>query len=213
MVEIMYLLSNLEKKTNFGNFVWGEETKNEIDNPNFYFALYESPEIAMFLAPIFEKDDQFLIWEAFGEGEVIDEKIRKRFSKVQTKSLKTTRSVTLQQRINMAVLCSVNVVDNKDYFLWCVEYLKNKSSAAAKAEEILQILNSIECESEEINCAFPVVSSSVAEDQNKILELTASAIYRSFIDSFDLDKNINLDKISLIARMLDSQEIVSYLER
>lgn len=126
MVEIMYLLSNLEKKTNFGNFVWGEETKNEIDNPNFYFALYESPEIAMFLAPIFEKDDQFLIWEAFGEGEVIDEKIRKRFSKVQTKSLKTTRSVTLQQRINMAVLCSVNVVDNKDYFLWCVEYLKTK---------------------------------------------------------------------------------------
>lgn len=213
MVEIMYLISNLENKTNFGSVVWGQEVKNEIDNPNFYFALYESPEIAMFLAPIFEKDDQFLIWEAFGEGEVIDEKVRKRFSKVQTKSLKTTRSVTLQQRINMAVLCSVNVVDNKDYLLWCVEYLKNKSSAAAKAEELLQILNSIECESEEINCAFPVVSSAVAEDQNKILELTASAIYRSFIDAADLDKQINLDKISLIARMLDPQEIVSYLER
>lgn len=206
MVEMMFFITNKNNRT--GDFVWGENIKNQIDNKNFYFPLYESPEIALFLSPFYEKNNDFLIWEAIGEGDMIDEKIRKKFSIVETKKIKEIKPIEVYQRINMAILCSLTVVKNEDYYKCCVDYLNQKETFP---KTIKKKLEKIECESEEINAAFPVLSS-FEEFTNKEA-LTAAAIFRSFHDALDFDFSLKLDKISLISTRLKTSEIISILEK
>lgn len=199
----MFLVTDKDNKT-FGGFSWGENLKNETDNTNHYFRLYETIEQAIFLAPFFGFNE-FKVWSAEGFGECIEERTCKRFSGATTLSLEEHNQLTDEKRTVIAILCSLNLVKNQDFVQWCSSYLKGDDRTKEKAFIIRESICDTDEESETFSCAIPLLSS-VSED-SRIKELTAASVFRAVSDSVDVNDPIDLNKIFKIASFVSSQEI------
>lgn len=201
----MFLVTDKENET-FGGFIWGNDVTNETDNPNHYFRLYESLESAIYLGPFFGPKD-FNIWEADGFGECLEEKASKKFSKVKTKNLQTVNCPTDEQRMTLAILCSLNIVKEKSFLEWCCSYLKEEDYAA-KSSFLQESLSELE-ECERFSCAIPLLSCLSSKEKTQ--ELTAASIFRSISDSIDLEEPFDLNKLFKIAALVPAKEIASLI--
>jgi len=203
----MFLVTNKENKT-FGDFVWGDDVINETENPNHYFRLYDSLDEAIYVSPFFGLKD-FNVWEADGFGECVEERTSKKFSKAKTISLKSFTQPTDENRIIVAILCSLNIVKENNFLEWCSSYLKNEDRSEEKAFIVKESFSELEKECEEFSCAVPLLSCLSLKEKTQ--ELTAASIFRAISDSIDLKEPIELKKLFKIASVIKAEEIASII--
>lgn len=204
----MFLITNKEDKTS-SEFIWGNNITHKEDNPNQFFPLYNSIKLAVYINPFYAKEKEFSIWSAEGSGEFIDEGIRKKFSNVKTLEKKEFKIPSNEQRIILSILCSANIVQEPSYIEWCISYLKNEDRSKEKALEIKKEISCTEIQSERINCAFPTLSAVIQESPERF---TANSIYRSYIDSIDLEERLNLEQLIEIIENVSPFEIAEAIQ-
>lgn len=204
----MFLITNKEDKTS-GEFVWSDDVTHEEDNPNHFFPLYESIKLAAYINPFYTDEKEFNIWRAEGSGNFIDEGIRKKFSKVKTLEKKELKIPSNEQRIFLSILCSANIVQESSYINWCISYLKNEDRSKEKALEVKKDISCTEIQSERINCAFPTLSAVILESPERF---TANSIFRSYVDSIDLEERLDLEQLIKIIENVSPFEIAEMIQ-
>ena len=206
---MLYLVTNEENKT-FNNVLWGENVSHEEENPNHYFPVYNSPQIASYMYPFYEIIKNPKIWSASSECP-IQNHIRSHLPKLTTIEDIKFSFPSNSQRMNFSILCSLNIVTNQLFKTWAINYLKgNKTKEAAQNlnEQLIQEKD-VSQEDSYLACTYSLVSAVTIEDP---IFLTACSAHRAYCDALTMKNPINLNQIIDIVNNLSDQEIVSVLE-
>lgn len=203
----MFLLTDKENKT-FGDFIWEKDKTNETDNSNFYFKLFNTIEIALYLAPVLGYKD-FNVWSAEGYEEKINDRFCKKFSKVKTIAPQSYNKPDIEKRTTTAILCSLNLVKSQEFIDWCKSYLTRKESFKEQAYILKESISDTDESSEYFSCAIPLLSSVLNEERSE--ELTSFSIFRAISDSFDLEDPIDVVKLIKISNFIGPKEIAASL--
>ena len=209
---MFYLITDQDNKT-WRGVEWGENITHEEENPNYHFAVYNSPQAACYMYPFYEEIKNPKVWTATGENPSRDEGFRTKFAKLTTVSPLSIMLPTRDQRITFGILCSMNLVMNPIFRDWAVKYLRGedqtKESAKIGADKLMeQVGTPVPAEHEYTACCHAALAAVMLEDPSLF---AASAGHRAYHDSLDMAQPINLEQIAQIVNMLSSAEIASFI--
>lgn len=144
---MFYLITNQENHS-WRNILWQENTTNEDDNPNYYFSVYKSLQVAKYMYPAYEGyligKEGPKIWEAHAENPTQEDGIRAKFPKLTTIKELTLNLPTKEQRITFGILCSLNLVQNPIYREWAINYLLEIDQSKETTQETIDELQNEE---------------------------------------------------------------------
>lgn len=203
----MYLITKNDNKTE-RDVLWGEEVTNEELNSNYYFTIYDSPEKAVYLYPFYEETAfDKILWNIETLSEILNGGLRSRCSKVKTIKKHDISFPTPEKRITLAILCAYNLIKNEEFKSWALSYLSGADISKESAYKLHTKLQTAE-EEEELDCAFPTLSSVFL---NSPEQFSANAIHRAYCDSIDLKIDLDLDQLIKIVNVLTNKEISDML--
>ena len=137
----MFYLITDKDNTTWRDVQWGENVTHEEENPNYHFAVYNSPQAACYMYPFYEEFKNPKLWAASGENPSRDEGFRTKFAKLTTLNQLTSTLPNKDQRITFAILCSMNLVMNPIYRDWAVRYLKGDDQTKESAKLVADTLS------------------------------------------------------------------------
>ena len=211
---MFYLITDQENKS-WRNIQGGINTTHTENNPNYHFAVYDSPQTAAYMYPFYEKTESPKLWEVSGEI-TRSEGFRSKFSKLTSlKEFKITLP-TKEQRITFGILCCMNLVMNPIFREWAIKYLKNEDQSPTTANEINEKLFSLlDCnwiaspENEYTYCAHTILTAVII---NEPLILPAAAAHRAYYDSLEFSESLNLEQVAQIVNIMPANEIATLLK-
>lgn len=223
---MLYLVTNQENKT-WRDILWGENVTHEENNANYHFAAYDSPTVASYMYPTYDGiTTEPKIWEALAPDhlELADpvgkRDFRRKYPKLTTVQEVPFKNPSLEQRINFAILCSMNLVLHPTYRNWALNYLKGedqtKETAHATSETLInQMGTDLPAEHEYYECAHPVLAAVMLDQP---AEFCANAAHRAYFDSLDGKNSIlelcpplDLHQLAEIANLISGPEIAEVL--
>lgn len=150
------------------------------------------------------------IWEAVGEKES-DEQcgFYKKYAKLTTVKEVPFQNPNINQRMNFAILCAMNLVLNDTFKNWAIDYLMNKDqtkeTAHAVSEKLTtQLSEDLPPDQEYYTCAYPVLAAVML---NEPAEFCANAAHRAYFDAIDKNVPLNLEQLAQIAVTLTGPDI------
>jgi len=208
----MYYLITNENDTTWRDVVWGPEVSHEVNEPNYFFEVYEHIPTALFMQHAYEDIQNPKVWECSIENPV-KRGVATLASKVTTHKCITPLEITDDQRITFAMLCSLQVVLNPIFRDWAFGYLNGSDTDKNKAIQVQEQLmlqigdENIPEAHDYISCAHACLATVFAED---IRHYAAYAAHRAYYDSPEQDR-IDIPKLSEIAVTVPREQIAEIL--
>lgn len=183
---------------------WGPNVTNEETNPNYFFGVYNSLNTAVFMYSFHEDFTQPKFWEADAHG---SKEYRSEVSRATTLQPITPVYPTKEQRINFAILCCLNLVQNPVFLDWAKKYLAgeeapNPETVGAKMLD-LQFKDTDPVEYDYISCAHACLNAVMMEKPDFFV---ASCAHRAYHDS-PANSRLDLGQIADIALLLERKQI------
>lgn len=195
------------------NIQWGENITNQEDNPNFHFKCYDDLSIATYMYPAYEGYENPHIWEAIGEGESRSQTgFCNKYAKLTTLKEIQYQNPTIEQRITLAILCSLNLVLNPLFRKWGIDYLRKidqTPETAHKLSEELTKQENLPLEHQYIDCTFATLAAVMLSEKE---QFAANAIHRAYFDGIDLEQPLDLTQMADIVNSLEPEQIADFLD-
>ncbi len=183
---------------------WAVGNSHTETNENYWFSTFDDPLVALFLDPACDQTENPKLWQVEISGEKIE--ILPRILSSNMKVVGTVEDAlpTPEQYVAFGIVCALNLVADKTFSNWAINWLKNIDRTKETAEKIHE---SLELPDDCSSAAWPALAS-VAKDQPAFH--SAAAALRSFYDSPEKDP-IELKQIARIVATMTTQEIGTLL--
>jgi len=195
-----YFITDQENKDWLGR-LWGEQITHHEENPNYYFFTCDNPLVTLFMNPAYDQYQTPKLWlaEPTGDQAQVD------FRYIST-SLTTIRTIsqtipTIDQYITFGLVCALNVIANKTFTTWALNWLNNKDRSPETAKQVTENLLQ--------EMLIDKISSShaaLASVTNQSILYAACTAHRAYHDSLTNDP-LDLNQIATIVIMLPPEEI------
>ncbi len=207
---IAYLVTN-QDDISFPDYKWGNNIIHTQENLNYIFAPYKDLNIAKFIQPCLEQQKTPNFWKVQIKEIVYQDSFRIKSKFCESVEKCDNTEPTDEQRMNFAIMLSLNYIKNQVFKKWALQYLKNENRTQELAKQTVDEIS--EYMKNEVPDNEMYISSIHA-----ILEAVISGNYRLYCAAsahrliWDAPESLNAPIFASSALKMDTNQVISLLE-